>query len=406
MNGIREEYLGATNGNGNGNGNANGHTKIFDLAPKQDPMLSVYVPAARRKVCQNTKICEAARMFFCWLTDMSLLPGVNTRKGVVRFSDRDLAIRFRRNEKTIRNWKRAVESTGEVWTNEKWMKNSFPLTIYNITCIVGQATLPMNIESEDGNLPDDEIFSSNRRRLQVAPRSRESGKFVCRLHGLANCQDCRRITPPGVPVSVATAVTPQKTEENGSSGKILPPTTAIDCRPPRQLVAAHHGNTLPSPTAIDCREARQLVAAEHGNRLPRPAAIGCRGERQTVADNGETGGKSLSNSGGKGEALPTEKQFQDWLRSLDGMYTSRLKDLERTFTMKIQKAQSPEAKSEWKRRLAIVQERLLGGPVEDRPLAKRVRKDPRPQMSPEQMKKLWDAEKQKLPANVRARAAR
>jgi hypothetical protein len=85
MNESRAEYL---NGNGNGaNGNGNGHDKIFNLNKADDPLLSKVVPAARRKVCENTKICEAARMFFCYLTDMSLLPGVNSRKGVVKFSD-------------------------------------------------------------------------------------------------------------------------------------------------------------------------------------------------------------------------------------------------------------------------------------------------------------------------------
>jgi hypothetical protein len=36
----------------------------FDIVAKQDPLLSEVVPAARRRVCQNTKIPESARMFF------------------------------------------------------------------------------------------------------------------------------------------------------------------------------------------------------------------------------------------------------------------------------------------------------------------------------------------------------
>src|SRR5947209_8817965 len=94
----------------NGNGTlTNGHDKIFDIKRSDDPLLSKVVPEARRRVCQNTKIPESARMFFCWLTDVSLLFGQAIRKGVVKFSDADLAARFKVSDKTIRNWKRWIE---------------------------------------------------------------------------------------------------------------------------------------------------------------------------------------------------------------------------------------------------------------------------------------------------------
>jgi hypothetical protein len=272
----------------NGNGNGNGNGKIFDLSRVQDPLLAQIVPAARRRVCLMTRICEAARMFYCYLTDCSLTPGVNSRKGVVKFSDADLGVRFKVNVKTIRNWKRAIESTGEIWLTEKWMKNSFPQTVYNITSIVGQATLPFNADSEDGSLVEDEVFSSNRRRQTAVRRDGNNGKFVCRAHGRASCELCHGRTPPGVQPQPAALEDPQISSKIQPDGKILPPTTAIDCRPPRQTVAAHRGNRLPSPTAIDCRPARQMVAAPDGKPLPSSAANGCRSARQTVADNGES----------------------------------------------------------------------------------------------------------------------
>lgn len=284
MNDVANGYLGTTNGNGNGNGN--GHDKVFDIKKADDPLLSKIVPEARRRVCQNTKIPESARMFFCWLTDMSLLFGAYIRRGVIKFSDADLAARFKVSDKTIRNWKRWIEATGEVWLTEKWMKNSFPQTVYNITAIVGQATLPLSVESEDGNLADDQVFSSNRRRQQNSRRA-GNGKFGCRLHGETNCPECRQ-TPPRVFVATARNTTVAISEEITPEVKILPPTAAIDCRPPRQMVSAHHGNTLPLPTESDCRPARQTVAAEDGNGLPRGAANGFRTARQTVADNKET----------------------------------------------------------------------------------------------------------------------
>ena len=222
----------------------NGHDKVFDIKKAEDPILAKIVPEARRRVCQNTSIPESARMFFCWLTDMSLLYGAYLRRGVVKFSDSYLAARFKVSDKTIRNWKRAIEATGEVWLTEKFMKNSFPQTVYNIKAIVGEATLPLNVDSEDGSLADDEIFSSNRRRQQSVLRDPATGLFA------------RRGTPPRGSVESEANGTLQISEEKRPCEKNLPPATAIDCRPPRKTVAVAHGKWLPSCTENNCRRGR------------------------------------------------------------------------------------------------------------------------------------------------------
>lgn len=353
----------------NGNGHANGNKGIFDLVQKADPLLSQIVPAARRRVCTMTSICEAARMFYCYLTDMSLLPGVNSRKGVVKFSDYDLAMRFEVSDKTIRNWKRALESNKVIWLTEKFMKNTFPQTVYNITAIVGEPPLPMNVDGDDGSVPEDEVYTSNRRRQRAVRRSNQSGKFTCRIHGEAGCKICRRQTPPTLPMPEVSPEISQNQAENDTAGKILPRTTAIDFRPPRQPFAAHGGNELPSPTAIDFRGGRQMVAVGDGNGLPLSAANGCRGERQTVADNGKTLGLVRgSPRDKKGESTPRNEVEEAAMEEGDTGFMAWCADWKTEFRGKRQKellrikgklavAPSPF----WQRRADFLQVCLDGG---------------------------------------------
>lgn len=390
-----------TTANGNGhalaNGNGNGNVKHFNLSSIEDaqllPVLKEVVPAARSRVCQNVIIPESARMFFCWLTDKSLLRGVNSRPGVVKFSDSDLAQRFKVSTKTIRNWKRDLEKIGEVWLTEKWMKNSFPQTVYNITAIVGQATLPMNIDSEDGSLAEDEVFSSNRRRQQSTKRDPGTGRFASRAVE----------RPPGHPETAGPEKNPQISSKNGTVGKILPPTAEIDCRPPRKMVSAHRGNKLPSPTAKYFRPGRKQIAAGDGNHFPRWPENNFRGGGKPLADKGETQEQGKGVLKGGGEPPAPEEQFQTWLKSLEGQFPSRLRKLRETLLAKFRGAQSDEARREWKRRIEAVDEKLLGPKVQDTPKPKASDKAKAEEASFEETKKLFEEAKAK--AGIRSLAA-
>ncbi|MDE2100750.1 MAG: hypothetical protein KGL39_26125, partial [Patescibacteria group bacterium] len=333
MNPAAAEYLGPTGANGNGNGNGNGHGKIFDLAPKQDMVLAKIVPEARRRICLNNLLSAAARMFFCFLTDTSLLFGVNVRKGVVKFSDADLANRFRVNARTIRTWKRELESTGEIWTTERWMKNSFPVTVYNVTCIpeVGPRPEQKDAESQDGSLVED--FASNRRR-RPAGRDPFSGKFA------------RRDTPPSPgPILPERPKIEDLAVDKGPDEFFQPSTAEKNSRPPRLKTAVLHGEKQPTPTAKNSRLGRLKTAVADGEKQPQSAAENSRSGRLNSADNRETGVGESASFGVRGEALPTEKQEEAWIKSLERMYPRELSDLERLFTKKIQLCQSPEGKS-------------------------------------------------------------
>jgi hypothetical protein len=92
-----------------------------------------------------------------------------------------------------------------------------------------------------------------------------------------------------------------------------------------------------------------------------------------------------------------DRQFQDWLKTLPGMFPSQLRRTEKDLSAKLQKAQSPEARTEWQRRLVAVRLQLLGGPVEDKPKATRpVQVEKKPEMTPEQLKAAWKKEQAAL----------
>jgi hypothetical protein len=349
-NSISHEY-GLSNGNGNGNGHANGNGKgIFGLTPKEDPVLAHQAPQARRKVNFNNKLSFGARVLYTHIIDCALWTGVCTRKGVVRFANSYLAERFGVSEKTIQNWKRELREIGEIWTTEKRMKNSFPMTVYNVTALLGQPMLPMAIETEDGSLAEDEIFS-NRNRPRRLERNGH-GKFVAGGY-----------KTPEISKSGETAQNPvlQATAE-----KIMPSSAAKNCRPQRQPIAAHSGKNLPSSAETDCRSERQKSAALGGKNLPLSAAKNCRGERQPIADKGESlnGVKSLE-AGGSPPTNPQEEAFKAWDASLNGRFPSQLERMLKKFQedLKVKGWRlTPAGKELLKRKIARLVS-VLEGPV-------------------------------------------
>ena len=361
-----------TNGFGahtNGNGH-NGHDQKSGIVAKEDPLLSTVVPNARKRIATNNKLTFGARNYFQWATDQSLTFGSYIRRGVFKISDHDAGIRFKVDARTVRNWKRELEPTGEIWFTEKWMKNSFPQTVYNITAIVGQANLPLNADSDDGSLADDEIFSSNRRRQQSARRNAGSGMFVCRAHGQSGCELCRQHrTPPRVPATLTAPETLQNSAENDTVGNFLPPTTEKINRPPRKGFSAHHGKNLPPPTEAICRDARKEFSAVDGKDLPLSTEKRFRGERKQFADKGKTRDIDLGSKESLGGAQPPSFEVEEAIKEGDTLfgdwclqwkpddYRSKWEKELRRIKMKLMNGSSPF----WQRRADYLQTKLDGG---------------------------------------------
>jgi len=290
-------------------------------------------------------------MMFCYLTDASLQFGVFIRRGVVRFANSYLAQKFCVSAKTIQNWKRSLLATGHVWVTEKRMKNSFPMTVYNIAAIVGAASLPANGDSEDGYLIEDVEAFSNRRPARSLARG-EDGKW-----------QRREFTPPARSLPKNRTNHSQSAASEDRARKILPSTTATSCRPPRQPVAVHHGKPLPTATATSCRPPRQTIAVHDGNQLPLPTATSCRSPRQPIADKGKAqavGGEVFER--GEPDTPPrpdVSEAFKKWETRLDDMKNGHLRALESKIKARLQTTRSEIVRSGLKAQLQAVQDRLL-----------------------------------------------
>jgi hypothetical protein len=395
MNDSQKEYPGGRNGNGNG------HGKIFDLSPKEDATLAKVAPNARKECCRDTSLTEGARMFFCYLTDCALTFGTYIRRGVVKFADSDLARQFDVSPKTIRNWKRALQARGRIWLTERWNKNSFPTTVYNITALVGQPELPLDVESRDGSIVADENFSaSNRHPGRFLRRDPASGNWACRMHGVSGCSICRsnrrgggfQDRPQNQPK------TDKKATDKGPCEKILPSTTAIDYRAPRKQITAHHGKNLPTPTAKFYRGGGKPFTVAHGKNLPLPTVTDCRGQRKEVADNGKTVDGDLSISGDRGKSSPPDLALNEWIKDLKSrkprLYPRELQDIKTKLLEQRLKAEGVQARLFINKKIDAVDELMLGPtPPSETPKASPVRVAPKPVMPFAEQKRHWETAK-------------
>jgi hypothetical protein len=281
------------NGNGNGHVNGNGHTNgngnggVFGLHAKEDPMLTKFVPQSRREVFHNKKVSVGVRMFYAYLTDFSLFPGVCTRRGVYSESNTTIAQRLGVSTRTIQNWKSELVALGKICITEKWQKHSYPKTVYNIVDIVGQAPLPMAIESEDGSAPEDEIFTASNRRRSKMIRG-ESGKWKKPVGGSKSLE---------TPISRFLAENPAHQDNPNQN---LPASHETDCAAPAQLDARHQRNTLRAAHEPDCVPAAQPSSLVARTPLRGTHEPDCAGPTKPVADNREI--RTL-NSEGNGESL-------------------------------------------------------------------------------------------------------
>ena len=335
-------YQPQSNGNGNGHSNGNG---VFSLTPKEDPVYAHILPQARREVQLDNSLHPGARLLFDYLTDCSVWAGRNVRPGVFRISNSDLARLFQVSSRTIQKYKQALRARGRIWTTDKHMKNTYPLTEYHITAVVGQVPLPFNVDIDGGYLAaDDNVQMSNRHR--VTPQKRgHRGRWA-------------KIEPN-------TANPAQSAESQDRASVILPPPTEPrDVRRTSQTSAVARPKVPPSHVP-DFRPPTSQTSAVGGSPVPathEPNDV--RGTSQTSVFK-EAQGREVSLAEGEGRGTPPDSAFERWIKGLDRMLPSHWDKLAAQFAAEMKSAKTAAAKDLLKRKLAAVRERLDGPTVRD-----------------------------------------
>ncbi len=316
--------------------------------------MSKLAPEARREVQLDADLDWGAKVLFDYLTDCSLWSGHNMGRGVIRYSNRDLARAFKVSIKTIQNWKRQLAGRGVLWLTEKFMKNCYATTVYNITKLVGQKPLPFASDFEDGScVQDDNERVSNRRRFIPGQRDAK-GHWVSAKEKTSDNQKSA-----------------QNADSEHARRKILPASLATGCQPRTKQVASPAGNGLPAGHETGCVGGAKQIARVAGNGLPAGHETGCQRGTKQIADYGETQAKSIeSKRGGKAPSPPDraskptkeESELERWRQSLNGMFPSKLEKMLQRLTAQKDQAKAPNLIAFLRHKIRIVKQ-ILDGPL-------------------------------------------
>ena len=357
MNDTAKDYLGQDD-------------RKFRILPKEADFAPIN---ARDQVIEDNDLDLGARLMFVRILDLSTRENVRERYGAVCISQQKLADKFGVSLRTIWNWKQQLLQKGVIWMTAKFMPNAWPMDVYHVTELDPRG-------QTEGKTTQDGMWGNGKRRQgpdRLGMGAREPGQTIIPGTG---ARGSRFHSETGFQKSEKSSFLPTIAAGNRNQ---LPASAETGCDSEPQPIAAGNSNVLPLGAETGCDSEPKQVATGSRNPLPRGAETGCEHIQSKV---------SVSSVIRVGEeVLPTQKQFQDWLKSLDGLFPSRLRLLETTLSKKLALAQSMVAKAEWKKRLKIVQDRLLGGPVEDEtPKPTRSIKPATPRMPIQKSKQLWE----------------
>src|SRR5205814_7220040 len=112
-------------------GNGNGHTKAFSIRPAIDPATQAILES-RERAARDERLTRSMFGFYVEILDRSLDPDyyLPHPRGVVTLSDTVLAEVFRVSNRTIYNWKKAVEACEYFWLTQQFRRNMWPITTY------------------------------------------------------------------------------------------------------------------------------------------------------------------------------------------------------------------------------------------------------------------------------------
>jgi hypothetical protein len=309
-------------------------------------------PAARRDTSKDRSMPFGARLMFDYITDCSLWEKMNESPGVICFSNGDLASHFGVKIECVRRWKRMLEDRGRIWLTQKWLKNSWPATVYHVAAIVG----PPPAKKDKGHRAQDEVWRhSNKHRLESIKRG-QKGVFACAT------------TENNEEKSQVVAV---------SSGNVAKsPATRVLNHPPRGTVKTRRAGLLkPAARVITNPPGGTIQTRAEGDYKPASRVITNPPGGSPVTHYTESGGKRLSPLKGVESKSPPvatlagDNPLEDWKQSFAGAFRSVMLREER----RVRAALAAEADSGKVEDALILSEQLsflrlkLYGPVKQKP---------------------------------------
>lgn len=341
------------------NGTNGAPRKVFSLTPALDER-TIAILAVRKKIQawpRRTKsrdgLTPSEKNFFVWLLDLSLDPKENDRSGVIVISDTAAARENHVCTKTIFLWRwNLVRITGQIWISKQFRPNMTPAVRYHITVLDPAPT-------EQQHYTRDGVYGGKKLRGEMSggQGARKPGQKSLPLPGSKSVN--------GYSLTEGGLWTPEYSQ--------VPEITADNRNPLRLTPEADYGSQ-PKPITALSRNGLRLTAEMGYGSQPKPVTAPSRNGVPVSAVTDASLNKSLEREietlERRGEGHPPPDALQVWVRSLEGMFPSRLEKLKVELLGKIRMAQSEDAKANWRWRLARVNERLVGPAVKDKPQPK------------------------------------
>jgi hypothetical protein len=310
--------------------------KAFSLAPPEEDV-SQQIINARKTVLRDQTLSDGAKVLFCFLIDLAVSRTTMYAFGAVLISTTKLCENLNRCHRAIWKWKRQLVSKRYLWITKQPMPNFWPVDVFHITALVQPGDL-QQLATRDG------LWGNGARR--TLPTNVGLG-----ARGPVRRTECHRTLTASNP-SISSIVPENATE----SGTELHQTTAQNMADRRTKCGGE-----PQPirrgavkSAAGSRTKGHLPAARNVSGAPHKQSLLIKPKKVDVLSESEIKGLKA------GPPQVLDDSFNNWVRSLEGSFPSRLDKMRDRFTEQLKKA-TADGKATLKRKIAHL-DVLLDGP--------------------------------------------
>jgi len=314
---------------------------VFKLERKEDPNQLLAI-RAREEVCDDPTISDGAVRLFVRLLDLALNPFLNNgQRGQIIISQQKLGSMIHCDERSVRRRTDELIRANYVWTTLIGRQNTKPIRCYHISKLQPKRQV-------EQDMPGEGLWGNGKRRFDhgFAKTGKEATGHQRRMGS-------RLLDQFGNQISFNLF------ENTPARGQESPVSADKSDRSHRTLASSGSGQNCPLTEDAYVLSQRSKLSADSGQNCPLREDAGVRHIESQLRDSVP--------EGVKGAPSPQDLQFQSFVKSLEGEFRSKILRTEKDLKAKLERAQSEEARFEWKRRLQAVRDALVGGPVQDQP---------------------------------------